>query len=224
MNKTNYPQIEDMFSREDQQKNSFDIRAFNSIYTILPGVFSPKVRNNSLWYTEKVLELLKGNSFLEIGAGVGILAIEVAKQGYQVVATDIDPQAIKNIQLNSDKHKIPIDVREGDIFEPLKREERFDTIFWNHPWIYSEEKIDSRHQVSFDYHYQALKKFMSEGKHYVKKDGQILLGTGSLARIGLITTWAHDFGYKIKLICREVQPLAVGGETLAEFFIYSLSS
>lgn len=222
MNDNNHRPVADMFAREDQEKNPYDINAFSSTYTILPGVFSPKVRNNSLWYATKVIPLLSGNSFLEIGAGAGVLATEVAKRGYAVVATDIDPQAIKNIELNANKHKAVVDARQGDVFAPLKKGERFDNIFWNHPWVYSETEVDNRHRVSFDYHYQSLKKFINQGKNHLTKSGQILLGSGSLARLDLITDWAREAGFKLKLECRETQPLMVNGDTSAEFLIYSL--
>ncbi len=217
-----FPQVDDMFSREDEEKDLHTIEVFNASYVILPGVFSPKIRNNSLWYAKRIPKLLSGKSFLEIGAGTGILAIEVAKLGYSVVATDIDSQAIKNIKLNSEGQGIMIDVREGNLFDPIKEGEKFDTIFWNHPWIYSEEKVDKRHRVSFDYKYKDIKRFIEEAKFHLEDNGQILLGTGSLARLEVIVDWAKKEGYEIKIECKEVQPLSVGGESKAELLIYSL--
>ncbi len=221
MNKKMHPQVEKMFVREDQEKFPYEIVAFNLTYTILPGVFSPKVRSNSLWYATKVLTLLRGDSFLEIGAGAGILAVEAANRGYTVVATDIDSKAVENIKLNAKKHNTFVDVRKGDVFDPINRNEKFDTIFWNHPWIYAEEQVDKRHQVSFDYKYQSLKKFIREAKYYLKPQGQILLGTGNLARIDLILSWAKEEGYVVELMCKESQPLAVGEKEKSEFLIYS---
>ena len=210
-----------MFAKEDLEKEPYKIEAFNSTYTILPGVFSPKVRKNSFWYAEKVLSILSGKSFLEIGAGSGILAIEVAKRGLDVVATDIDDQAIKNIKLNSDSQNIKIDIRKGDIFQPIKKGEKFDIIFWNHPWIYSEEKVEGRFCASFDYQYESLKRFIKEGKDFLTDNGQLLLGTGSLARIDLITDLAKEVGYEMELKFKEKNPLSVDGNSDVEFYIYS---
>lgn len=218
-----HPKIEEMFRCEDQKREPYQISAFGSQYTILPNVFSPEIRSNSLWYAEKILKLISGDSFLEVGAGAGILSVEAAKKRFKVVATDVDHQAVKNIALNSKNHNVSVDVREGDVFSPIQEDEKFDNIFWNHPWIFSEKEVDDRHKVTYDYNYEALEKFIKLGKNHLKENGRIFLGTGNLARIDLIQKMAEEAGLKINLECKEEKPLASGDDYKTEFYIYSFT-
>lgn len=222
MNNNTIPAVEDMFAREDAETTPYDVEVLGETYTIIPGVFSPKVRRNSSWYAEKVPLFLRGSSFLEIGAGAGVLAVRAAQQGYKVVATDIDPRAVENTQLNAQRHHVEVDARLGSVYEPLQAEERFDTIFWNHPWIFTDEVVEGRHALSYDWRYTSLRKFLAEGQNHLTPSGQILLGTGSLARTDLIEQWAREDGYEVTLVCQENHPLAVGGSTMVDFLIYRL--
>ena len=43
-------------------------------------------------------------------------------------------QAIKNIKLNADIHCLDISIKKGSVFDPIQINNRFDLIFWNHPF------------------------------------------------------------------------------------------
>ena len=77
---------------------------------------------------------------LEVGTGCGILAIVAAEKAEQVVAVDVNPYALecacKNAQTNGVKNKI--EFRQGDLFQPIKQNEKFDVILFNSPYLPSE--------------------------------------------------------------------------------------
>jgi len=82
---------------------------------------------------------------LELGTGCGLLAILAARAGAQVVATDINPAALKCARANALAHGVTdcIDFRSGDLFEPVAGE-RFDLVIFNPPYlpVPKEEELD----------------------------------------------------------------------------------
>jgi release factor glutamine methyltransferase len=73
---------------------------------------------------------------LDMGTGSGIGALFAARRGYQVVAVDINPEAVRcarvNVLLNRFEDRV--EVRYGDLFEPVG-DERFDLVLFNPPFF-----------------------------------------------------------------------------------------
>jgi release factor glutamine methyltransferase len=76
---------------------------------------------------------------LDLGTGCGIIALTCAHHGANVVATDINIQAIHNCQHNlQHNHTLltgHIDIRHGDLFTVLQPTETFDLITFNPPYV-----------------------------------------------------------------------------------------
>lgn len=73
-----------------------------------------------------------GERVLEIGSGLGLAAVLLARAGACVVATDVVPEAIEAIRANAELNGVAIDVRLGDCYAPVA-DERFDLICANLP-------------------------------------------------------------------------------------------
>jgi release factor glutamine methyltransferase len=77
---------------------------------------------------------------LDVGTGCGILAVLAAEKAKRVVAVDINPYAIKcgikNARMNGVERKI--EFRLGDLFQPIKPNEKFNLILFNAPYLPSE--------------------------------------------------------------------------------------
>jgi release factor glutamine methyltransferase len=71
-----------------------------------------------------------------MGTGSGIGAIFAARRGYRVVAVDLNPEAVRCARINALLNGLEdrIEVRAGDLFEPV-RGERFDLILFNPPFF-----------------------------------------------------------------------------------------
>ncbi len=81
----------------------------------------------------------KNRSALDIGTGCGIQAILAARHSERVVAVDCNPRAVAIARFNAQLNQIStVQVREGDMFEPV-RGEIFDLIVSNPPFIISPE-------------------------------------------------------------------------------------
>jgi release factor glutamine methyltransferase len=86
------------------------------------------------------LRVEKDDTVLDMGTGCGIIAVLAAEKAKGVVAVDINPYAIKcainNAEMNGVKEKV--DFRLGDLFQPIKLNEKFSLILFNAPYLPSE--------------------------------------------------------------------------------------
>ncbi|WP_372729817.1 methyltransferase [Nocardioides sp.] len=75
---------------------------------------------------------------LDLGTGCGVQALHLATHSREVVATDVNPRALRLTRFNAalNASPSPIDVREGSFFEPVA-DERFDLIATNPPFVIS---------------------------------------------------------------------------------------
>jgi release factor glutamine methyltransferase len=196
------------FEKMAQETTPYRIYMRGRYIPVLPGVFSPKYFTDAFWFPKEVPKLVGKRSLLEIGTGTGVIALFSALGGsVKVVATDINPAAVKNAKATFKTHRVHIDVRLGDIFDPIKPNEKFDVIFWNHPFHYSTVKPKNiLLRGGFDYRYQSLRKFFKGAKKHVAPGGEILLGTGAVARVDLIKKMSKENGYSCRLVKKEMVP------------------
>ncbi len=89
-------------------------------------------------YLTQVVE--EGDTVLDMGTGCGILAVIAAPKAQKVVATDVNPHAVKCAKLNAKTNRVShkIDVRHGDMFQPIRKTERFNVIVFNAPYLPTE--------------------------------------------------------------------------------------
>ena len=85
------------------------------------------------------IKINKGDSILEIGTGCGIIALECARIGANVICSDINFFATSLVKRNYQKNKAllkgQLEVRSGDLFEVVKKHEKFDVIIFNPPYL-----------------------------------------------------------------------------------------
>jgi release factor glutamine methyltransferase len=110
---------------------------------VLPDVFNPTLFGSSRMLIEALdrYELGSGSAVLDMGTGSGIGAVAAALRGAAVVAIDIAPEAVRCVRINALLNQVDgaIDVRQGDLFEPL-RGERFDFALFNPPFYAGEPR------------------------------------------------------------------------------------
>ena len=106
---------------------------------VLPGVMNPALfRTGAVLaqYLEKH-PVATGTPVLELGTGSGLLAVVAAEQGAEVVAVDINPEAVRCARINALLNRVEtrVDVRHGDLFGPLAADERFELVLFNPPFF-----------------------------------------------------------------------------------------
>jgi SAM-dependent methyltransferase len=164
----------------------------------LPTVYLCRDFGRSFGDTEyylKEIPLIVGSGRLfEIGCGTGIISIACAihnKYGNNqkpYVAIDINPKAVEcakeNVKINGLEGII--DVRQGDVFDGLGVSEKFDLIFWNHPFHKGNEDETFTQMHGFDPLFRGIEKYACEGHRYLMPGGRLLLGTGNYAELDYV--------------------------------------
>jgi len=101
---------------------------------IPPEVFHPGFFTSTQFLLQSVKKLsVRGKTFLELGAGNGLISIYAAKQDAKVTATDINPVAVEYLRINSSQNKTLINVILSDLFESISPQ-AFDIIAINPPY------------------------------------------------------------------------------------------
>ncbi len=170
-------------------------------------VFSPFHFNGWRIFTRNFPDV-KGKDVLEIGSGHGATSIYLAKYGRanKIVAVDINPNAVENTIANSLANEVRVDTRLSDIFSAIKEGERFDYIYWNMPFMRMPDDYQYRSILErglFDPGFRLAKRFLSEGKDYLKSHGAILAGTGNFGDVEELLSLAEFYHYSPKLIAKE---------------------
>jgi release factor glutamine methyltransferase len=196
-----------VFEKMRSETSPYTITMLGKRIPLLPNVFSPKYVTDVKWFAKHIPTIVKKRSFLEIGTGSGVIALFVSLNGAsKVVATDINPDAVRNARQTFRLHNVPASTRCGDVFKPIKKNEKFDVIFWNHPFFSTVKPRDMLARGAFDYKYKSLRAFFHDAKRHLSKGGEVLLGTGKAARISEIKKIAQTNGYTCTLIKKETIP------------------
>ena len=103
----------------EQTLKNYTIGGLDIALETSPTVFYPTSTSNLI---AQVLDVPTGASVLDVGCGVGVLAIYAALKGAgQVSAVDIMPEACEYARINAEKNHVgdKVQVFQGDLFDPL---------------------------------------------------------------------------------------------------------
>jgi release factor glutamine methyltransferase len=148
-------------------RNGRFVRRRDDVWAILPYE-SP--------YIAKKAIVERGDVVLDLATGSGIIALFCAEKAERVVATDINPKAIKyakfNAILNNLEEKIEFKI--GDLFEPV-RGMKFDLIIFNGPTIAVPNAPEKYPLYCFGGPdgLQFTKRFIKEAPYYLTKKGKM---------------------------------------------------
>ena len=101
-------------------------------YNVLRNIVESK-------YKGKIFPINPKDLVLEIGTGCGLIALEASRRGASVICTDKNPFSVQltrnNILKNKHLLKGSIEVRKGDLFKVIRKDELFDIIIFNPPYL-----------------------------------------------------------------------------------------
>lgn len=105
---------------------------------VFDGVYPPA--EDTFLIMDNLPEEFRG-TFLEIGAGTGLIGITAAVSGADVLMTDVDPTAVSNTAHNAAKNGVEVEVRQGSLFETVRK--HYDVIAFNPPYLPSIREADA---------------------------------------------------------------------------------
>ena len=94
-----------------------------------------EAREDTLLLIKHMKKYATGKDYvLEMGTGSGVVAIEACKYAKKVLAVDINPKAITLAKKNA-KKIVNITIKKSDLFSNIKKEEKFNLIVFNPPYL-----------------------------------------------------------------------------------------
>ena len=163
---------------------------------IFPGVFHP-----GFFFSTKIILgyldafELKNKTFLELGAGSGLIAISAAKKGAFVTATDISLRALENISVNKKLNDATLVLIHSDLFDHIPQQV-FDFIVINPPYYKGKIRSEAdrawyageQHEY-FQKLFLQLPSYINEGTHtfMILSDGCDILRIQDLAAANQLT-------------------------------------
>jgi len=147
--------------------------------TVVPSVQSIFLLENT--------KINHGDDVLDIGTGAGIQAIFAAEKANKVIATDLNANAALDTKNNAIHHGLAdkIETRQGDLFAPVKDNEKFDAIIFNIAYPYNKESTSL---------WEVHERFFAQVKKYMKPGATIYYQAGWLWNIPKIIDMIEDNG------------------------------
>jgi len=177
-------------------------------FQVFEDVYEPA--EDTFLVANSLAQIVKeADTLLDIGTGCGILAIIAARKAKKVIATDVNPHAVKcarlNAKINGVAHKI--NVRLGDLFQSIKKAERFDVILFNAPYLPSSQ-CEQRTWIGRSWAggptgRQLIDRFIIEAPNYLKRNGKVLLVQSSLANIDGTLKKLREAGLEAQVVAEK---------------------
>ena len=159
----------------------------------------------------EAVDIKKDDSVLEIGTGCGLIALECARMGANVICTDINPFAVeltkKNYLMNQTLLNGNFEVRTGDLFSPILSSEKFDKIIFNPPYLPTKKEELTGGSGWFDIATNGgkdglliTKRFLEEMSNYINKNGQAYFVFSSLSDQKKLKNYYTKLGLNAKIV------------------------
>jgi release factor glutamine methyltransferase len=190
---------------------SSDKKVFFSsyVFNILENVYEPA--EDSFLFAES-LAIRESDVVLDMGTGCGILGVIAAKKASKVLATDINPYAIRcakdNARLNGVLNKFFF--LQCDLFSAIRFGERFDTILFNAPYLPS-KRVDGDSWLGRAWSggamgRQVIDRFIREVPKFLKQDGCVFLMQSNLSGLDRTLQRFEESSLKTNVIAKRDLP------------------
>ncbi len=179
----------------------------NMAFVVEPEVYEPA---EDTFLLADDLDVREGEHVLELGTGCGLLAILAAKAGARVLATDVNPAALRCARNNSRTHDVEkrVEFRLGDLFEPVD-DERFDLIILNPPYlpVPREEELGTPLDRAWEGGpdgRNVIDRFLDELPEHLGPQGRVLLVQSSLSNVKKTVRQLEEKGFEVETVSKKL--------------------
>ena len=167
---------------------------------IPPEVFHPGFFTSTHFLLQYIKKLrLENKSFLEMGAGSGLISVYGAKQNAKVTAIDINPVAIKFLRNNSEENNVRLNIVQSDLFEDIPFQQ-FDIIAVNPPYYKKKPQTLLDHAWYCGENGEFFFDLFTQLPKYIHKNSEVLMVLCDGCDIGMIEDAAHQNGFKLSCV------------------------
>lgn len=156
-------------------------------FHVLPDSVVPSIQ--SVFLLEHT-HINPGETVLDIGSGSGVQAIFAADKASKVVATDISAASGANTRMNVERYQLgnKIDIRVGDLFQPVGKHEKFDVIICN---------IDYPYNKKTQWLWKVHERFFKGLGAHLNPNGRVYYQIGAIGNIERIRKLSKENGLRI---------------------------
>lgn len=151
-------------------------------------------------------EVRLGDRMLDMGTGCGVNGILAARAGAEVLALDVNPEAIRAAQDNARRNGVAdrLEVRLSDVFgaaEPAV-DGPFDVVVFDPPFRWFQPR-DLLEMATADPGYRALTRFVREVRLHLPHRGRLLVFFGSSGDLGYLQRLVAEEGFAAETLARK---------------------
>jgi len=117
---------------------------------------------------------VSGKTILELGAGTGLIALDCARRGANVTATDINAIAVELVQTNAQNNNLHLTVIYSDLFDDIPIQ-IFDFILINPPYYQGEPEGNLQQAFYAGPHFEYFKKLFFQLTEYIIKTSNVFM-------------------------------------------------
>lgn len=165
----------------------------------------PEVFHPGFFFSTKLLlqfvgrQRLKGLSFLELGAGSGLISLYAARKGAFVTASDINPVAVAYLKTNSTRNNLPVEVIHSNLFDDLPPR-TFDLIAINPPYYSRHPQTDAEYAWYCGENGEYFTGLFSGLKRYTHDQTAVWMILSDACDLVLIRRLAEQYGLRLDCV------------------------
>ena len=142
---------------------------------------------------------IKNKTFLELGAGSGLISIFAAKKNAIVTAIDINPVAIQNLKINSVKNDVDLKIIQSDMFKNVPKQ-KFDIVIIAPPYYKRDPSTYRDHAWYCGENGEYFQGLFSTISDYIKEDSHVAMILSEDCDLSMINDFAEKNNFKMDCV------------------------
>jgi len=140
---------------------------------------------------------------LEVGCGSGLLSIIMARNGCDVTAVDINPEAVKATKHNASSCKADVKCLVSNLFSNVSG--KFDVIVFNPPYLREAISDDARTWAAGE-NLELIDRFVGDASGHLKRGGRVFVVVSSLTGLDRVVGMFKKAGFAAKIVAEQKIP------------------
>lgn len=171
---------------------------------ILPGVFHPSFFYSTLFLLKYLKKInLNNTTVVEVGAGSGLIAFNMALRAKKVLAIELSQIALQglNINLQNNSSHIPravLQIIESNLFQAITPCV-FDYIIVNPPYYPNKVKNENELAWNCGEQFEYFNQFFEQAGNFMNNNSKIIMVLSSQCNLVKINEIALDYGFFMHL-------------------------